>query len=419
MSTTFESIRLSGFLSFKPDAPAIELRPLNVIIGPNGTGKSNLLEAFSLLRSTAMDVSAAVREGGGALEWLWKGPEGTLSAAIDTKFHCPLVRQPLRHLFDFTATDQRMEVIDERLENRYPNHPEEDDVFFYYRWQHGRPVISARTLGPVNDETGFVDRVVRGLDEAAPPGGLTARKLVRIEIPPNQSILSQRRDPDTYPEVTATAELFSRIQVFREWTFGRNALARRPQAADLPTDYLLPDLSNLGLVLNELQHQTGKWTRFQEACSRFLPRFKQLTTRIVSNTVQIYIHEENLSSPIPATRLSDGTLRFLGLLAILFGARDYPLICIEEPELGLHPDAIAFLAELLIEASTLTQIIVTTHSEALISALGEHVDSVLVCQHTPVTGTTLTRLNPEALAEWLGDYSLGDIWRMGEIGGNP
>ena len=389
MSTTFESIRLSGFLSFKPDAQEIELRPLNVIIGPNGTGKSNLLEAFSLLRSMAIDVSAAVREGGGALEWLWKGPGDTSSAIIDTKFKFPEIRQSLRHLFAFTAVDQRMEVSDERLENKAPNFPEADDVFFYYRWQHGRPVTSARNLGPVNDETGFVEAVMRGLDEGGHPVGLTARKLVRIEIPANQSILSQRRDPDTYPEITSTAELFSRIQVFREWTFGRNAPARRPQAADLPTDFLLPDLSNLGLVLNELQHQPGKWTRFQEACARFLPRFKQLTTRIVSNTVQIYVHEENLSSPIPATRLSDGTLRFLGLLAILLGARDYPLICIEEPELGLHPDAIALLAELLIEASALTQVIVTTHSESLISALGERVDSILVCQHTPVTGTTL------------------------------
>jgi predicted ATPase len=120
---------------------------------------------------------------------------------------------------------------------------------------------------------------------------------------------------------------------------------------------------------------------------------------------------------VPATRLSDGTLRFLALLAILLNAEAAPLICIEEPELGLHPDAISLLAKLLVEAAEKTQLIVTTHSDVLVSALTEQSESVLVCDYSE-NGTDLRRLDATKLEHWLKDYRLGDIWRSGKIGGN-
>ena len=89
----------------------------------------------------------------------------------------------------------------------------------------------------------------------------------------------------------------------------------------------------------------------------------------------------------------------------------------EEPELGLHPDAMALLADLLVDASTRTQLIVTTHSDALISALTDHADSVLVCEHRG--GTVLRRIDAQKLTHWLERYRLGEIWRIGELGGNP
>lgn len=131
--------------------------------------------------------------------------------------------------------------------------------------------------------------------------------------------------------------------------------------------------------------------------------------------MQIFIREEGLSQPIPANRLSDGTLRYLFLLALLLNPTPPPLICIEEPEIGLHPDILPTIAELLIEASQRTQLIVTTHSDALVSALPP--ESVLVCERNE-KGTHLRRLEPERLKNWLENYSLGDLWRMGEIGGN-
>ncbi len=91
-----------------------------------------------------------------------------------------------------------------------------------------------------------------------------------------------------------------------------------------------------------------------------------------------------------------------------------PLICIEEPEIGLHPDMMSTIADLLVEPSGRTQLIVTTHSEALVSSLPP--ESVLVCERDYL-GTHLRRLDPERLKKWLENYSLGELWSMGEIGG--
>jgi predicted ATPase len=93
------------------------------------------------------------------------------------------------------------------------------------------------------------------------------------------------------------------------------------------------------------------------------------------------------------------------------------LVCIEEPELGLHPDMIQELGKLLIEASSRMQIVVTTHSETLLEALSEQPEAVLVCEKSQGT-TSIKRLKQEDLTEWLAKYSLGSLWRKGEIGGN-
>ena len=289
----------------------------------------------------------------------------------------------------------RVEILDEAIEEavQIPGKP---DVRFYYRFQRGRPVMNTRGTSP--------------------HGKLLERKLQRGTLLPDQSILAQRKDPDLYPEVTWLGQQFGAIQTFREWTFGRFAALRKPQPADLPGDHLLPDASNLALVLNQIEHSDPR--RLNELLKRFFPRFERLSTRITGGSVQFYLHEPGFSSPVPSTRLSDGTMRFIALLASLLVPSPPPLLCIEEPELGLHPDAVGLLGDLLVAASARMQLIVTTHSDALVSALTSQPDSVIACER-PGAGTVLRRLDPKQLAAWLNKYRLGDLWRMGELGANP
>ena len=391
--TCIDSIRLDGFLSFPPGSPAFELQPLNVLIGPNGSGKSNFIDAFGLLAATPHDFAAAARAGG-AEEWLWKGGGGSDRARIEIVLGDGTpTRRPLRYGLEFGVVERRVEVLDEMLEDAEPL-PGRDKVFFYYRFRQGHPAINVRQAD----------------------GDSVKRLLKRESLLPDQSVLAQRKDPDLYPEVTWVGRRLPTFVTFREWTFGQDAPLRRPQRADLQDDLLLPDNRNLALVLNYIEH-SGE-SRLEERMREFFPRFERLSTRVAGGAVQFYLHETGFASPIPATRLSDGTVRFMALLATLLHPSPPPLVCIDEPELGLHPDAVLDVGRMLVEASERMQLIVTTHSDALVSALSDDVQSVVVCER-PGAGTELRRLDPDELATWLGEYGLGDGWRMGALGGNP
>ena len=392
------SIKLDGFLSFPPNSTSIDLESLNVLIGPNGSGKSNLIEAVELLRATPNALASFVRAGGTAQEWLWKGDPVAHHAAIEAIIEGQGSIPNLRYYLDFAPAGQRMEVLDEAIEETHPRSPAARDVFFYYRFQKGRPILNVRE------------------SQSQSNSSHKRRHLRRESLIPDESVLSQRKDPEVYPEVTWLGRQFARLQTFRDWSFGRSAPLRSPQRADLPTDELLPNSDNLGLLLNELQH-TDAGTEFNLLLSRFLPRFERFSTRIQGNTVQFYLHESTLKTPVPATRLSDGTLRFMAILALLLLPSPPPLLCLEEPELGLHPDAVGLFAGLLVEASKRMQLIVTTHSDALVSALTDHANSVVVCEYRG--GTILHRVDPDNLKPWLDKYRLGEIWRIGELGGNP
>ena len=388
-----QRIRMPGLLSFPPDMDFFDLRSLNVLIGPNGSGKSNFIEALELLRALPTDFAAAVRDGGGADEWLWKGSNRRKPAEIAVVLQegTP-TKRPLTHRLTFTDVKSRVEVVDEAIEELEPG-PGKSDVFFYYRFQRGHPAINIRNRR----------------------GRITERHLQRDSLDPDQSVLAQRKDPDLYPEVTWVGRSYGTIQTFREWTFGRYVPLRQPQPADLLEDRLLPDSRNLALVLNQIEHTGG--VRFNELLRRFFPRLERMSTRVLGGTVQFYLHETGFSTPIPATRLSDGTIRFLALLATLLSPSPPPLVCVEEPELGLHPDAVAQLADVLVEASNRMQLIVSTHSDALVSALSHQPEAIIACER-PGAGTELRRLDPKKLASWLEDYRLGDLWRMGELGAN-
>lgn len=389
------SLRLANFLSFGPDAEPVELGPLNVLVGPNGSGKSNFLEALSLLRAFATPGSLAsvIRDGGGISEWSWKGRSSQrieIEASID-QGSLPSARSQdlghLRHALSFTEVGQRFEIVDERVEHAVaaPGRPK---PYLYFGYENGRPKINR---------------------------GGTTRKLTREAVNPEDSILAQRRDPDVYPEITRLASLYGAIRLYREWSFGRGATFRAPERTDLPNDFLAPDISNVTMVLNALRGRPAVKRRIVEYLNRLAERFDDFDTRVEGGTIQLFLHERDWV--VPATRLSDGTLRYLCLLAILLHPDPPPLVAIEEPELGLHPDMMPTLAELLVDASSRTQLVVTTHSDTLVDALSEVPDALVVCERNDGV-TTMRRLDPLRMRGWIEHYSLGKLWRSGEIGGN-
>ena len=396
-----KSIRLTNFLSFGPSSQPIELQPLNVLIGPNSSGKSNLLEAVDILRAAPSDVTQPIREGGGVEDYLWKGlaEKRIPTSEIEATVYYPERHKPINYRLAFTTVGQRFEIADEAIENPSPGFGE-TDVYFYYRYQSGNPVLNVRTKPEA---------------QVASSEGRERRSLHREDVELNRSILSQRRDPEQYPEVTYLANEFGKVRLYREWDLGRNTEPRKPQKVDLPGDFLSESADNLPLVLNDLENRAETRKVINEYLNKFCESAEAVTSRLFGGTVQLIVHEKGLKE-IPATRLSDGTLRYLCLLAVLCHPEPPPLVCLEEPEIGLHPDILPTVAELLIQASERCQLIVTTHSDILVSALTERAESVLVCERDE-DGSRLTRLQSDKLKVWLDKYHLGELWRMGELGG--
>ena len=387
-----ESIRLDNILSYGPSDAPFHLEPLNVFIGPNASGKSNLIEALSLLAAAPGDLQEPIRAGGGVREWLWKGTDLAPTATIEATINYTRERMSLMYRLSFTETGLRFELRDESVELAGSATHSSEQGNSYYRYQEGRPVLKAK-------------------------GATQPRNLNREGLRPDQSILSQRRDPDSYPELTYLAILLNRMRFYREWDLGRNSPARRSQRPDAYQGALLEDASNLSLVLSDLLNQPSVKEQILERISDFYHTFRDVTATVSGGTVQIFFHEKGLHHAVPATRLSDGSLRYLCLLTVLCHPDPPPVICIGEPEIGLHPDIISEVAKLLIEASSRSQIFVTTHSDILVDALTDTPEAVIACEK-PDGATQLNRLDPERLSQWLEKYRLGQLWSQGQFGGN-
>lgn len=383
-----ESIHLQGFLSFPPDAPPIPLKALNVLIGPNGSGKSNILEAFSVLQAAPSDLSVAFRNGGSLRDTIWDGLDEDSRASIAVAYGARDVEEKLKYYMSYSVFGLGLRVLAESVSEI----SSKEENFFYINVGE-RPVLKRH----VKNKYGF--------------------QLERVgDLHPNKSILSQKKDSELYHELYILAERFENIQIFSDWHFGRRASIRRGQDASGTTSKFLNDGSNFAIFINKVQFE--KEIELNDAINRFLPRFVSVKTLVSDGFASLYFVERGVSRPISASRLSDGTLRFLAIVATLLHPEPPSLLCIEEPELGMHPDAAALLAELLVEASQRMQIIVTTHSEAFLSALTRHDVNVLVTENFG-QGTEVTQFDQEELASWLDKYTLGDLWRIGKIGGNP
>ncbi|MDD9996230.1 MAG: AAA family ATPase [Rhodospirillaceae bacterium] len=383
-------IKLKNILSMGPSGQDLALKPLNVLIGPNGSGKSNLIEVIGLLQAAPENLHKTIREGGGVTNWVWRGdPRGTFAEIEVLVSHEST--SSIRYKLCFYEVDQRFRIHSESLcEVSTDRNPDPIPYF-----DAGTDKVFLLNEDSRDNKDGFAQKVVSSR--------------------PDQSVFTFVKAPE-YRVLTFTGAQFQRIRLYREWAFGRRAPLRLPQPADLPNDELMEDGTNLGLVLNRLKRDHPKASdRLLEELHQLYDGIEAIDVSIEGGTVQLFLREGDKT--VPATRLSDGTLRYICLLAVLCHPDPPPLVCLEEPELGLHPDLLPGLADLLREASERTQLIVTTHSDVLVDKLTDEPDSVVICEKLDGQ-TQLRRLDSDDLNHWLDRYSLGELWTKGELGGN-
>ena len=232
--------------------------------------------------------------------------------------------------------------------------------------------------------------------------------------------ISQVKDQEKYPTP------YKLLRLLQEWTLCRdinvdaNAPVRQPSLIRA-TLRLGPNGTNLASVLYSIQQQhPAIWKEIEEILETAYPNLHSITFPPEGGDGKVLLRwwerPYEKESGFSANLLSDGTLKFLCLIAILKSPDPPPLICIDEPELGLHPDWIKLVAELMQSAASRTQLVVATHSPQLVAKLRP--DQVIVAEK--VDGETqLKRLSEEKLGKWLEEFNLGDLWIAGHFGGRP
>ncbi len=396
-----KQLNLKNVLSFG-DLTSLDFKPLTVLIGPNASGKSNLLSVISLFQGMPADLTAPIRDGGGIAEWIWKGnPKNPIHLDGIFQFTQSHHSRTIHHHLALKQSGLTADVIDEKIENKEPEQGRRVPYLFF-EYKAGHATINQLNL---NNGSAAAQNRKRGLKSDT--------------YNPAQSVLAQRKDPEQYPEITRLGELYKQIHIYRDWQSGGLTKARMPCRADAPGDFLAEDFSNLGMMLNRLRTIGSVRGEMEKNLNHLYENARDFDIQVQGGLLEVYLLEtgpRGVDFKIPATRMSDGILHWLALLMILLHPTPPPLVCLEEPEIGLHPDMIHSLAELLIKASERMQIIVTTHSDLLVDALRDQPESIVVCVKEDGQ-TRMKRLEPEILDKWLDQYTLSELWLKGELGG--
>lgn len=388
---SLHQLQIEGLLSFGEETH-FEFGQLNILVGPNGSGKSNLIDCIRLLRYTPLNIQETFKDFGFE-DWLYKGGNKQSSTALlQVMVRIPDLSDMVRHQIRLGPPLNSRAQLEEAISSSEAD-SEQADIYFVGSYR-SRATISFSGVGKRRRE----------------------RELGATEYDPLQSILSQIRDMGQYPEITQLANLYTNFRIYSEWTFGRNSNLRVATPAGRSSNTLSESMDDLALALNGLE-KTNAHEKIRVLLQELKETYLDYSTRILFGRVGLELVEAPFDLPLPANRLSDGTLRFLALAAILLQPDPPPLICLEEPELGMHPDMIRMVASMITDASTKTQLIITTHSEHLLSALQDDFD-VLFAFDTGLSGSLVRRFSKQEYGNWRQEHTLGELWTSGELGGN-
>jgi len=373
-SRTLEYITVQGFKSIA-SIEKLELGPINVLIGANGSGKSNFVEVFQFLHEIrGRRLQNYVTKAGGAEKLLHYGSKITKEIAIRLWLSGGEARYELR--LSPTADDNLFASVDAALPEAY-----------------GQPYPEAP--GPP-----YPDACGRPFSNG-----------------------SELRISGT--NLQATTELVHTLlggwRVYHLHDTSESSPMRKTARVD-DNAFLRADASNLAAFLYYLREKHGdSYQMVQQTVRQVAPFFEDFQLnplRLNAEDIKLEWKHKNTDQYFDASSLSDGTLRFIALATLFLGPVDHrpSIILVDEPELGLHPYAIGILAALIRQASVDTQVIVSTQSATLLDYFEP--EEVLVAER--VDGATqLTRPDAARLEEWLKDYSLGQLWEKNEIGGRP
>ena len=334
----------------------IPLERLNLITGPNGSGKSNLYRALRLLAETAQGgvVNGLAREGG-LDSTFWAGPETITQRMRNGEIP---IQATMRHgakrlRLGFAGEDFSYSIalgLQEQSLSAFSLDPEIKKECIW-----SGPFYRPASLLVDRDGPLIRARVGRGWE-------------VLAQHTPNfDSLFDQVGSLRTSPEVLQLREFIRRWRFYDHFRSDADAPVRQPQLGTR-TPVLHHDGRDLAAALQTIR-EIGDPEALQAAISDAFPGATLNIAPLQGGRFAIEFYQEGLLRPLSAAELSDGTLRYLLLVAALLTPRPPTLMVLNEPETSLHPDLLPALARLIIRASEQCQVWVVSHARRLISAL--------------------------------------------------
>ncbi len=385
-----KEITITNFYSFK-DA-TIKLRPnVNILVGINGSGKSNFLKALRFLKEGV--------GGGGLRKHIFDNLGGFAN-----------------FYFKGAKDSRRLNIIQliykfEGIPSSFASRSITTTEPIYEISIQGSPSLSNYSVDELIKNKNFIELETRS---------------GRVEFQDNKN-RSRRSDTqelvlngiseleENLKNLSSLKKAIKEIVVYDYFDTSPQSRMRKPM---LPTSErrLSADGTNLPQILNTIKINHKQYYRkIVEMLKEVNPNFTGFDFNLIGGNIELMLEESSFNSSIHVSNISDGTLRYLCLLAIVYNPDRGRIVCIDEPEVGLHPDMILNIANAIKEASETSMFIISTHSENFLNYFD--IEDVHVFEKDENNATQVVSYDREQFAGWYKEFSLGQMWRQGDLGG--
>ncbi len=404
-----KAIILENFFSFK-ESTKIELNPdINILVGINGSGKSNFLKAIRLLFDGI---------SGNGFEKLFLKDWGGFSAVGNFN---DSQSDTIKVSYEFDKN-----AINKLIGNkgyRFPDNPiyeitiHKSGTTSYYLEEF---IYSQNTQKDYNSPFIFL-KMKNG------KGQIYTREKSHVSIQhypqtdgdiffkEQEPVLRQISDPNRFLPLFTLKTAIEALTAYDYFDTTLKSLIRQPTTYGTD-ERLLSSGENLIQMLHRIKnHHTLDYDKIEGLLKNVNPNFKDINFDFLGPKFYLVLREKGLAKTVGIEHISDGTLRFLLLLTILYNPDRGNLVCIDEPEIGLHPDMINTIAEAIKYASKKTQIIIATHSPLLLNSF--EISDISIFEKTSSNKTVVTQKDEQDFEDWNENYLIGQLWLNGKIGG--
>ncbi|MBV6342508.1 AAA family ATPase [Candidatus Magnetobacterium casense] len=388
---------------------SLSLGKLNIFIGPNGCGKSNLFEAIKFLPDCIeYGLQKTIRTYRKGVQSLLN-KNFSIPSKINFKWQFPPIPNivsgiPAEYELDLSIDDYNYFSVErEIMQESKSRKIGEQRNWMYLAFNFGKGVVNryegSRPMGFEHPEE---------------------------EISSDEIALKTLSSPKQYPAIEHIKQQVSLWRFYNANHISIRNIKDKPSKVD-PLDLYLDETGeNLAIVLHNLtQRDHSEFdfeAEFNSLLKSLLDGFDGLKFPIIdSQHIEMRLKYKAIKKQLALHELSDGTIRMLCWAAVLCHPTPSPVICIDEPEVGLHPEWINILADLIKVAVKRgkTQVLLATHSPDILDCFSDRAEDVIVMETDDENNAMFTRLDPEELEPWLERYRLGEMYRNREsvIGG--